>query len=238
MGQKERGILFWRQALGRDLNHVETLVALEHIFFRLDLLGEAARAAERLSSQGSWAARANLMLGSIRTAQSDPAGAAQALQSALSHPDQWHGMDDPNQVRKRLARALLQTARPAQARDELQRMSQTIDDPETCWLLSRCDLQQGKDTDTAVMALARSYRQSHPMEPEPAPFVGEARCAQCHEDISQPQYHSRHARTFLRKGQFFSLPLPERPIADPGNPQVIHSFNKRDQRAEVRHTVQ
>jgi len=45
MGQKERGILLWRQALGLDLNHIETLAALEQVFFRLDLLNEAARAA-------------------------------------------------------------------------------------------------------------------------------------------------------------------------------------------------
>ena len=43
MGQKEQAILIWRRALGQDLNHVETWVALEQIFFRLDLLSEAAR---------------------------------------------------------------------------------------------------------------------------------------------------------------------------------------------------
>ena len=43
LGQKEHGILVWRQALGKDAHHVETLLALEQVFFRLDLLNEAAR---------------------------------------------------------------------------------------------------------------------------------------------------------------------------------------------------
>jgi hypothetical protein len=67
MGQKEYGILLWRQALGRDNNHIETLIALEQTFLRLDLLNEAARAAERLAALPGWAARGDLMLGRIRT---------------------------------------------------------------------------------------------------------------------------------------------------------------------------
>ena len=42
-GQRENGILLWRQTLGLDANHIETLVALEQVFFQMDLLNEAAR---------------------------------------------------------------------------------------------------------------------------------------------------------------------------------------------------
>jgi hypothetical protein len=119
IGEKEWGILLWRQALGRGVNHVETLVAMEQVFFELDLLNEAAWAAERLLAQPDWQARADLMLGRIRAEQSDPAGAAACLQRALAHPDQWYGADRPDRVRKQLSRLLLQTGRPVLARDAL-----------------------------------------------------------------------------------------------------------------------
>jgi hypothetical protein len=45
MRQKELGILAWRQALGKDNDHVETLLGLEQTLLRLDLLHEAAPAA-------------------------------------------------------------------------------------------------------------------------------------------------------------------------------------------------
>ena len=80
-------------------------------------------------------------------------------------------------------RLLLQAQGKVVTRDELRKVTRTAVDPDTCWLLSRCDLQEGRATEASVMALARSYRKSNPVEPEPAPFVGEARCAQCHEDI-------------------------------------------------------
>jgi tetratricopeptide (TPR) repeat protein len=232
-GQREQGILLWRQTLGLDANHIETLVALEQVFFQMDLLSEAARAAERLSIQPGWQARSALLLGRIRAEQADPAGTAEALERALAHPEEWHGADDPNRVRKQLAHCLLQIAQPAEAREVLREMAATAQDPELCWLLCRCDLQEGKPTDDHISVLARSYRESNPMEPEPAPFVGEAQCAQCHKDTFLVQHQSRHARTFLRKEQFARVPLPERPIADPGNPLVTHAFSRRDDRIEV-----
>ena len=32
----------------------------------------------------------------------------------------------------------------------------------------------------AALVQAGSYRDDHPLEPEPAPYVGEARCQKCH----------------------------------------------------------
>ena len=113
----------------------------------------------------------------------------------------------------------------------------TARDPEIGWLMNRCDLQQGNPADDDISVLARSYREANPMEAEPAPFVGEAHCAQCHKDIFLVQHHSRHARTFLRKEQFSRVPLPQRPITDPGNPLVTHAFSKRDDRIQVQTQV-
>ena len=98
-------------------------LALAQLFFQLDLLSEAARAAEKLSSQPGWEARANLILGQIRVAQGDSAGAAQAYQTLLDHLDQWRGIEDIDSVRKQQARLLLQLGKPAQARAELRRLS-------------------------------------------------------------------------------------------------------------------
>jgi tetratricopeptide (TPR) repeat protein len=226
MGQKEYGILLWRQALGKDSDHVETLEALEQIFFRLDLLNEAARAADRLAVQPGWAARAHLMLGRIRAEQSDTAGAAEALKLALARLDEWHGADRPDRVGKHLARLLLRTGRPDEARDVLHRFAGSADDLEARWLHGRCDLQQGMATGPAMSASARSYREEHPVEPEPAPFVGEGQCRECHKAIFQAQHRSRHARTFFRKEQASSLPLPDRPVPDPDSPATSHAFDR------------
>jgi tetratricopeptide (TPR) repeat protein len=233
-GNKESAIQLWRRAVGKDLNHGKSWAALEHAFFELDLLSEAARAAETLSTQPGWEARAHLMLGRIRVAQGDPAAAARAYQFALDRVDEWHGIDNLDGVRKRQARVLLQLEKPAQARDELRRLSGPADDPETCWLLSRCDLQEGTATDEAVLARAHSFRGAHPLEREPAPFVGEGRCAECHKPIFQAQHNSRHARTFPRGEQLQSIPFPEQPVPDPANPNVTHSFLKSHEEIEVR----
>jgi tetratricopeptide (TPR) repeat protein len=224
MGQKEYGILLWRQALGKDNNHVETLEALEQIFLRLDLLNEAAHAAERLAIQPEWAERGHLMLGRIRAEQSDLAGAAKALERALARLDNWHGADRPDHVAKHLARLLLRTGRPDEARQVLNQFTGSADDPEDRWLLGRCDLQQRMANGAAISSSARPYREEHPLEPEPAPFVGEGRCRECHKAIFQAQHRSRHARTFFRKDQLSSLSVPERPVPDPDKPAVTHAF--------------
>src|SRR4029077_15649145 len=140
-------------------------------FFRLDLLHEAATMAERLSAQPGWEPRAALWLAAVRAAEADPARAPQALERALARPDQWAGADHPDRVRRQLARFRLQAGQPSRARDALREPSGARDEPELGWLLSRCDLQQGIASSADVAALARSYCEAHPMEPEPAPFA-------------------------------------------------------------------
>jgi hypothetical protein len=110
-------------------------------------------------------------------------------------------------------------------------------DPETCWLISRCDLQETIPTEAPVSVQARLYRESHPMEPEPAPFVGEAQCAACHREIFRDQNKSRHARTYFNKENLRAIPFPQRPITDPGNALVSHAFDKRADGLEVQTRV-
>jgi len=235
-GLAEYAILSWRRALGTNPNHVETLVALESTFSRKDLLIEAARAATSLSSQPGWKARSDLMLGRIRSEQGDAAKAVDAFFLALEQPDDWRGLDTPERVRKQLVRLLLKLAKPALARKEIAKL-ESPNDPETCWLVSRCELQEGKKPDAAVQALAGGYRRSHPMEPEPSPYVGEGACGQCHKAEYGTQHGSRHARTYWRKQQFAKLPFPENAFPDPGNRKVTHTFHNRADGLEIESRV-
>ncbi len=222
-----------QRAVELDPNHFESRIALEQVFFRLDRLSDAEREAESLLAQPGREALAEFLRGLIRTQQSDPAGAAKAFERTLERPDQWKFMVEPSHVRKQLARCLLQTGQPAAAREQLRRLTGQDRDQETCWLLSRCDLQEAVPTESTVLAAARSYRESRPMEPEPARFVGAASCAACHEQIFRDQNASRHARTFFHKEQVSAIAFPPRPITDPGNDRVSHAFHKRDNGLEV-----
>jgi hypothetical protein len=159
-------------------------------------------------------ALAELMRGQICVQQSDPTGASEALVRALDHANQWLFLVDPAGVEKQAARCLLETGQAGRARELLLRSTVSDRDPETCWLLSRCDLQESIPSEPSIAVQSLSYRKSHPLESEPAPYVGEARCASCHAEIFQDQHHSRHARTFFRKDRLPPVPFPEKPIPE------------------------
>src|SRR5262249_39823808 len=98
---------------------------------------------------------------------------------------------------------------------------------EDWWLLSRCFLQEGAwDRTAEVLGKHPSIRTGHPLEFEPAPFVGAARCAGCHRSQSEAVMASRHANTFSRARDLGKLPLPEGPLTDPGNDRVTHRFRR------------
>jgi tetratricopeptide (TPR) repeat protein len=236
-GQIDRAIYVWKRALKADPDHVETLMALAQALARKDQLHEAAVHASRLLSRAEWEARAALLLGRIRAGLSDPAAAALAYERALAHLDQWYGFDTPDRVRIQRARALLATGRPALAQSELLKLSATHDPSESSWLLSRCDLQQGRKSEVQVAALAHTYRETHFLEPEPALYVGETRCFECHKSIFQTQHASRHASTFVHTDQLPELHLPTSPVPDPSNPKVTHTFQKRGGRVEMETSV-
>jgi predicted negative regulator of RcsB-dependent stress response len=232
-GDIDPAITAWQKAVQLDPEHVESRIALEQVFFRLNRLVDAEREAATLLAQPGRDALAECLRGEIRARQSDPAGAAKSFERALEQPEQWKSLVEPDLIRKQLIRCLLRTGQPALAREQVRLLAARDPDQETCWFLSRCDLQEAISTEPAVAAQARSYRKSHSMEPEPAPFVGEARCAGCHPQNFHDQHASRHARTFSRKQELSSIPLSERPITDPGNERVSHAIRKRGEGLEV-----
>ena len=217
-----------RQALIADPDHAESLHLLALAAFQRSQWVEATRAAERLTHRPDWAARANLLLGMIRAADNDPAGAVRAIRLALARdPAVRLVRSDPFSTRRLLARTLLQAGRPAEAREILSDVLGAGTDREAAWLLSRAYLQEGNKAEaTAALERADTYRAEHPLEPEPAPYVGEARCAECHRDIGHVVLTSRHARTYRAGRDLADLPLPESPLMDPDNPRVSHAFKR------------
>ena len=102
--------------------------------------------------------------------------------------------------------------------------------PEGTWLLVRTYIQERDwDRATPLLKVASSYRARYPLEPEPAPYAGEARCEQCHRAVSRAVLASRHATTFARARDLSRVSLPQGPVADPGNPQVMHEFHREGQ---------
>ena len=196
---------------------------------------EGTRAAERLAKRPDWEARADLLLGMIGAGDNNPTGAAEALRRALERDPTIRPVpSDPFSTRKLLARTLLQACRWAEARDALGTILEAGSDPEASWLLSRVALLEG-DWGRAAAELARSgtYRAEHPLEPEPAGFVGEARCAGCHSQAHHAVLASRHARTFRRGRDLADLPLPDHPMIDPDNPQVSQRIHRVDGQVQV-----
>jgi hypothetical protein len=126
-----------------------------------------------------------------------------------------------------LARSLLKTRRPAEARQLLENILVSGPDAEASWLLGRSFIQE-HDWDRAAPLLepGASFRALEPLEFEPAPYVGAARCAACHSEIYRSLLASKHATTFSRPHDLDKLALPPNPVPDPGNPEVTHEFKR------------
>ncbi len=63
--------------------------------------------------------------------------------------------------------------------------------------------------------------------PEPSPYVGSAACVPCHREESRSYDGTRHTRTFYHGAGLLDLPLPDRPVADPDDPKVIHTVERK-----------
>jgi tetratricopeptide (TPR) repeat protein len=233
-GQTHQARIALEKARARAPQHPEMLHDLVRFDAATDHLAEAAELAERLITRPGWEVRGWLLLGQVREKLDDPARTAEALQRAHRlDPDPMLGdMDSPpGSTRKRFARALLRTGRPAEARDQIAIVQARERDFEASWLLSRAWLQQG-DIPAATAALAQSggYGVRDPTITEPAPFVGAARCAECHEPFHRDQQSSRHARTFHQSVELEALPALDRPVADSGDADVQHVLRHEDGR--------
>ena len=110
---------------------------------------------------------------------------------------------------------------------------------ETAWLISRCDIQEGRPPDASRcggVALRTENRTRS--EPEPARLVGEARCALCHAEIARDQHGSRHARTFFFGQDLPAIPYPQGAIADPRNAHVTQEFVKSPDNLKINTTME
>jgi tetratricopeptide (TPR) repeat protein len=228
-GQVDSAFGAYRSALEKDPDHPEALAALAALYARNDRYQAAEELARRLARQPASEAQARVMLGHFRAELHDPAGSARELQRWLEIDPEGRAVAPlpAEPVRMLLARSLLRAGRPAEARTILEALLGAGPDPEASWLLSRCFIQQGDgDRAAALLQQGPSYRSEHPIEPEPAPYVGEARCAECHRAQSKALLASRHARTFARARDLHDIPLPPDPISDPGDPRVTHRIRR------------
>jgi tetratricopeptide (TPR) repeat protein len=241
-GLEDQALQVWDKALESEGVPAAALEELIHLFSeqggRTGILehleqhpiDQAARAAERLRTQPGWESRGDLMLGSIRIALHDVPAAAESFRRVLRRdPKEIDNSLEPNRLRKSIARTFLRVGQAAEAREALQSIPGHQADPEACWLLGRAYLQEGdKERARAAMTRAGSYRRDHPLEEEPSPYVGEARCRQCHLTIFQDSLASRHTRTYYRGSQLPTLPRPDRPLADPADSKVTHTIKEVD----------
>jgi cytochrome c-type biogenesis protein CcmH/NrfG len=236
MGQTEQARIALGKARAREPGHAEML----HDLARLDVttlrFAEGAELAEQLTRCPGWELRGWLILGQIHEARGDPSAAVGALQRALQR--------DPlgiapatgvsaSRLRKRLARALLQTSQPAEARTRLADVLAAGPDAEASWLLSRALLQQ-EDFQAASAALNASddYGLHNPTMPEPAPLVGIRTCAACHPQHYRSQQASRHARAFRPTAELAALPAFATPVRDSGDASVYHVLKCADGRLQ------
>jgi tetratricopeptide (TPR) repeat protein len=237
-GKPDLALDAWTVALGTDPAQPEALGAMVEFFRKKDELDRAADLAGRLAAleQPGWRSRGLVALADLRAGLGDHADAAARYLQALKNvnPERlpasaWEPLPLPPvaEVRKRLARALLRLGKAAEAQGALTPLRVLGDDPEAQWLLSRAALQLG-DLAGASAALDRSgtYRDEHPLEPEPAPFVGSARCAGCHRSVARALDRTRHARTFFRPADLKTIPLPPPDTRDPADPRASHTFRR------------
>jgi tetratricopeptide (TPR) repeat protein len=227
-GQFESAERAWQSALDADPDRGETLFHLAQLALARGQTFTGVRAAQRLARQPGWEARGDLLLGMIRASDHDPVAAALVLRRALWRDPQVRLESLPRfAAQELLARTLLQTRHPNEAREVLQAILADGPNREAAWLLSRAHLQAGSPAEAvAALALAETYRAEHPTEHEPSQFVGEAECATCHREIYRRTLASRHARTLLRGTDLSHLPLPDRPVADPIDPKASHTLKR------------
>ena len=228
IGQRASAERMWEKALAQDPDHAEALDVLARAYAAGNRPDEAARLAERLARRPGWELQGELLWGAVRFGLDDPAGAAEILARALRRPAASR-LDRSSLADgcKLVARALLHVGKPGEARAWLDRVAGAGTDPEAAWLRSRAAMQEGAIPEfAAALRSAGSYRDEHRLEPEPSPYVGEGRCAECHPDVAAAQRASRHASTLVRGPDLASLPYREGPVPDPDNPSVVHRFHR------------
>jgi tetratricopeptide (TPR) repeat protein len=228
-------------ALKGDPDHPEALLQACRLDAGTDRLATASDLAERLANVRGWEVRGLAMLSLVCDDLGEPQRVAEAMNRALAlDPTLSRVPGSPVALRLVLARNLLRLARPVEAEDQLRWVLQQGPNAEASWLASRAALQRG-DRTAYEKALAGStegsFAASRPQAFEPAPSVGAARCAECHDDIHRSQQHGRHSKTFIPRDGLGKVPLPEGPVFDRDNPKVVHVLKRHGDRVGVETTV-
>ena len=225
-----RGLEVWEQARAAEPNHPETLFELTRAYISRDRLADAAETGHRLADCPGWKGRAEALSARSSWLATTRSCAFKFWRQTLERETaEKEAGALPIVPSYEIARALLRTRRPEKARFELERALSAEPDHEGFWLLSRAWLQYGL-TKQALAAWEKSdsFRDENPLVPEPAPFIGSKRCAECHSAIFQAQQSSRHAHTFLRVSELGNLALPPASFPDPGQGKVTHSLRRVD----------
>lgn len=220
-------LVLLRQARAEDPQNPEVLFELARLLAKADQLLEATPIARQLAQTPGWESRGSFVLALLLRAQNDTTGATSAFHETLARDPTLEGLSSPpNELAKLLARTLLESGQPSEAERVLVKLSGNSSDAEASWLLARTWLQQ-EDREKARkgMEQSRPYSADHVMEPEPAQFVGSTACAECHPANYRPQVRSRHAKTFHRAEQLAKLAVPEQPVKDPEQAEVVHTFS-------------
>jgi len=222
----EPAIAVLEQARTLAPSNAETLYELARLYARLKRFDDAAALAAKLTTTPGWESRGSVILGILHQERSNPAGAAEALDRALQADPQLQGAPaSPTEVRKLLARTLLETNQTQKAAAHLEAIVSSPPDLETSWLLSRAYLLSGDiPRATKFLTLAKEYATDDPLRLEPAPYVGAKACEKCHAAIYSTQQNSRHAQTFILAKELASFPLPKHPVTDPAVPTLTHTL--------------
>ena len=240
-GKLDLAAQVWEKALKSGADLPEMLDHLGRLSFRLQHLDQSAEAARRLATQPGWEARGFLLLGQVQAALENPSGAVEALRKGLELDPSAKGAPvDLSHYQNLLARSLLELGRAAEAELPLKsvlasKARSDVIEREAQWLLSRVYLQLERVADAnAALKRAGTYRADNPLMPEPSPYVGSARCAPCHRDEERAYEPTRHNRTFHYGADLLKLPLPERPLPDPDDPKVTHTFDRERDKIHVK----
>ncbi len=229
-GKPDAALRAWNNIVDPGQVSPRSLDELARLHLQRHRREEAARVAGQLSRHPGWESRGGMMLGTIRAGLDEVPGAAESFRRALKFdPAEVDRSGDPKQLRKLIARIFLRSGSPAEAKTLLKAILDRSPDQEVAWLLSRAFLQEGDWVRAReAMAQAGSYRAEHPMELEPAPYVGEASCQPCHSAIFRDSLASRHTQSYYRGAQLRELPRPHHPQPDPHDPAVTHAILERD----------
>jgi tetratricopeptide (TPR) repeat protein len=240
-GKLDLAAQVWEKAFKSGADLPELLDHLGRLSFRLQHLDQSADAARRLAIQPGWEARGFLLLGQVQAALENPSGAVEALRKGLElDPSATGAPVDVSHYQNLLARSLLELGRAAEAELPLKSVLASKGrtdgiEREAHWLLSRVYLQQERVADAyAALKRAGTFRADNPLVPEPSAYVGAARCSPCHRDEERAYEPTRHNRTFHHGADLLKLPLPARPLPDPDDPKVTHTFDRVGDKIHVK----